>query len=113
MRRSVAVIAFVALAATAGGGLAQGDGARDERLARDVETSAMTSASALGGAPRATGWSDAGAYWDGDEPKDLSRSDATSGDIYDAVVALSAPEVSCFAAAVADALPPTRRYENE
>ena len=97
MRRSVAVIAFVALAATAGGGLAQGDGARDERLARDVETSAMTSASALGGAPRATGWSDAGAYWDGDEPKDLSRSDATSGDIYDAVVALSAvPYRQCF-----------------
>ena len=88
MRRSAALVALVALAATAGGGLAQGDGARDEPLARDVDPSATVSA--LGLEPRESGWS-SGEYWESGE--DAPRSEDQHGwssDVYDAVLALSA-----------------------
>jgi hypothetical protein len=88
MRRSAALVALVALAATAGGGLAQGDGARDEPLARDVDPSAKVSA--LGGAPHESGWSN-GEYWErGDDAPGAEDPNGSSSDVYDAVLALGA-----------------------
>jgi CubicO group peptidase (beta-lactamase class C family) len=88
MRRSAALVALVALAATAGGGLAQGDGARDEPLARDVDPSAKVSA--LGGAPHESGWSN-GEYWEsGDDVPGAEDPNGSSSDVYDAVLALGA-----------------------
>ena len=97
MRRSAAVIALVAFAAIVCGGLAQGDGARDEPLARDVEASDIE-ASALGGAPHETRWSNGGAYWEGGEDRPpAADGDVSSSDVYDAVVALGAvPYRQCF-----------------
>ena len=100
MRRSAAVIALVALAATAGGGSAQGDGAFVSPLARDIDASA--SASALGDVPPETdAWSNAGAYWEsgGDTPRHGAEdlTDVSSSDVYDAVKALGAvPYRQCF-----------------
>ena len=101
MRRSAAVIALVALAATAGGGSAQGDqGSFVSPLARDIDASA--SASALGDVPPETdAWSNAGAYWEsgGDTPRHGAedRTDVSSSDVYDAVKALGAvPYRQCF-----------------
>ena len=93
MRRTAAVIALVALAATAGGGSAQGDqGSFVSPLARDIEASA--SASALGDVPPETdAWSNAGAYWEsgGDTSRHGAedRTDVSSSDVYDAVKALA------------------------
>ena len=101
MRRTAAVIALVALAATAGGGSAQGDqGSFVSPLARDIEASA--SASALGDVPPETdAWSNAGAYWEsgGDTSRHGAedRTDVSSSDVYDAVKALGAvPYRQCF-----------------
>ena len=101
MRRTAAVIALVALAATAGGGSAQGDqGSFVSPLARDIDASA--SASALGDVPPETdAWSNAGAYWEsgGDTPRHGAedRTDVSSSDVYDAVKALGAvPYRQCF-----------------
>ena len=101
MRRTAAVIALVALAATAGGGSAQGDqGSFVSPLARDIDASA--SASALGDVPPETdAWSNAGAYWEsgGDTSRHGAedRTDVSSSDVYDAVKALGAvPYRQCF-----------------